>query len=194
MFLSSDNTYHDGCQSPLFSQTLMMSAYSNCSHTYRILNAAMALCMLSPIFTHKYRCSNTQIQTYHTCNKQSPLGIFTLAQPKWIMKKEIPCQTWHCKTVASPFEAVMASVTFSWSSYPLPRSGTKLQDRINSLPILLNKGWMNKHCHYWMKRNFYLACHYGRIAFCLWYYHLQRCFFIPLTAGFFISKWLCYSL
>lgn len=140
----------------------------------------MALCTLSPIFMHKYRCSNTQIQTYHTCSKQTPLLGLSLsiiyistANMNNEIKTEIPCQTWHFKTVASPLEAVMASVTFSWSSYPLPQSGTNCRTEKNSLPILLNKGWMND---YWMKRNFYLACHYGRIAFCLWYYHLQRCF------------------
>lgn len=62
----------------------------------------------------------TQIQTNHSCSKQTPLLGLSLtiiyigtANMNNEIKTEIPCQTWHSKTVESPLEAVMASVTFS---------------------------------------------------------------------------------
>ena len=159
----------------------------------------MAPLTLSPIFRRKIQ-TLMQMQTYHTCSKQTPLLGLSLsiiyistANMNNEIKTEIPCQTWHFKTVASPSEAVMASLD------PLIHSHSVVQIagwKKIPLPISLNKGWMNKHCHYWMKRNFFLSGMSLRknSLLSMILSSAELLFPLPsLTAAFFISKRLCYS-
>lgn len=153
----------------------------------------MAPRTLSPIFRRKIQ-TLTQIQTYHTCSKQTPLLGLSLsiiyistANMNNEIKTEIPCQTWHFKTVCISLRRSNGFCNILLILLSIPTAWYKLQDgKKIPLPILLNKGWMNKHCHYWMKLKNSLLSMILSSA--------EVLFLLPsLTAAFFISKWLCYS-
>lgn len=103
-------------------QTQLMSSYSDCYHKGN--EASLASYLYLGINTNTHTHTNT---TAHAANKRLSWVfvsvLFTLAQPIWIMKQRARSLVRH-DILVSPSEEVMASVTLSRSSYPLPQSDT----------------------------------------------------------------------